>query len=55
MLNSHAGCASGFLLSKSIACVDACCRFQVLYANDSHKAKACLLKKNLWPWQLRCS
>lgn len=55
LLSSHPGCASGFLLSKSIACVDACCRFQVLYANDSHKAKACLLKRNLWPWQLWCS
>lgn len=52
LVSSHPHRASGFLLSKSRACVDACCRFQVHYANDSHKAKPCLLKRNLWPWQL---
>lgn len=55
LLSSHPNSCSGFLLSKSRACVDACCRFQVCYANVSHKAKACLLKRNLWLWQLWCS
>lgn len=52
LLSSHPHRASGFLLSKSRARVDACYRFQVHCASDSHKAKPCLLKRNLWPWQL---